>query len=140
MGTKWTNGQLLFHMLLGYQIVRALLPLARLFGRLPGPASPGFAWLLDSARRPFHVINCLGSCARARIIGPARLPGMLDHVAAALQRRLQKETDADLGRGMHYPTTWDPFFTRYMTLAELYRYPTQHYRYHRRQLTLPGAS
>ncbi len=34
-GTKWTNQQLLFHMLFGYLIVCALLPLARLFGRLP---------------------------------------------------------------------------------------------------------
>lgn len=136
-GTKWTNQQLLFHMLFGYLIVRALLPLERLFGRLPGPASAGFAWLLNSARGPFHVINYLGSCAGARIISPARLPGTLDHVTVALQRRLAKETDAALDRGMRYPTSWDPFFARYMILAELYRYPTRHYRHHRRQLTLP---
>jgi DinB superfamily len=135
-GTRWTNQQLLFHMLFGYLIVRALLPLARLFGRLPGRVSVAFAWLLNSARRPFHVINYLGACAGARIIPPARIPGTLDHVAAALQRHLQQETDCDLGRGMHYPTAWDPFFTGYMTLAELYRYPTRHYRHHRQQLTL----
>jgi hypothetical protein len=87
-GTRWTNQQLLFHMLLGYLIVRALLPPTRVFGRLPGLASARFAWLLNSARRPFHVINYLGSCAGARIIPPARMPGMLDRVAAALQRRL----------------------------------------------------
>lgn len=138
-GTRWTNQQLLFHMLLGYLIVRALLPLTRVFGRLPGLASAGFAWLLNSAHRPFHVINYLGSCAGARIIPPARMPVMLDRVAAALQRRLQQETDGDLGRGMHYPTTWDPFFTSYMTLAELYRYPTLHYGHHRQQLTLRVA-
>lgn len=40
---------------------------------------------------------------------------------------------------MRYPTSWDPFFSSYMTLAELYRYPTQHYRYHRQQLTLTSA-
>jgi hypothetical protein len=110
-----------------------------LLGRLPGPASAGFAWLLNSVRRPFHLINYLGSCAGARIVPPARLPSMLDHVTAALQRRLQRETDANLGRGMRYPTSWDPFFSSYMTLAELYRYPTQHYRYHRQQLTLTTA-
>jgi hypothetical protein len=138
-GTKWTNEQLLFHMLLGYLIVRALLPIARLFGRLPGPASAGFACLLNSARRPFHLINYLGSCAGARIIPPARLPRMLDYVTAALQRRLERETDAALDRGMRYPISWDPFFTSHMTLAELYRYPTQHYQYHRQQLTLAWA-
>lgn len=138
--TKWTNQQLLFHMLLGYLIVRALLPLARTLGRLPGPASAAYAWLLNSARRPFHVINYLGSCAGARIIPPARMPGTLDRVAAVLQRRLSREIDRDLGRGMHYPTTWDPYFTSYMTLAELYHYPTLHYRHHREQLTLPTAT
>jgi hypothetical protein len=34
-GTKWTNEQLLFHMLFSYLIVRALLPMAAVFGRLP---------------------------------------------------------------------------------------------------------
>ena len=38
-GTRWTNQQLLFHMLFGYLIVRALLILVRVFGPLPdGPA------------------------------------------------------------------------------------------------------
>jgi Mycothiol maleylpyruvate isomerase N-terminal domain len=43
-GTRWTNQELLFHMLFGYLIVRALLVLVRVFGLLPdGPArrSPG---------------------------------------------------------------------------------------------------
>ena len=106
-GTRWTNQQLLFHMLLGYLIVRTLLPLTRLFGHLPRTASRAFAGLLDSARTPFHLINYLGSCAGARIIPPARMAGLLDRVTAALQRRLQQEPDTALGRGMHYPTTWD---------------------------------
>jgi hypothetical protein len=37
-GTRWTNEQLLFHMVFGYMVVRALLPLVRLFGRLPDRA------------------------------------------------------------------------------------------------------
>ncbi len=135
-GTRWTNQQLLFHMLFGYLIVRALLVLVHVFGVLPGGASKAFAWLLDSARRPFHRVNYLGSCIGARLIPPAKLPGMLDHVVAVLQRHLRQETDPALRRGMHYPTSWDPFFTGYLTLAELYRYPTRHYRYHRQQLTL----
>lgn len=139
-GTKWTNGQLLFHMLLGYLIVRSLLPLARLLGRFSPRASRAFAWLLNSARGPFHVINYLGSRAGARIIPPARQPGALDRVITALQRRLQQETDTALRRGMHYPTTWDPLFTGYMTLAGLYRYPTRHFWHHRQQLTLPQTT
>jgi len=41
-GTKWTNGQLLFHMLFGYLIVVRLLVLVRIFGRLPDGVSRVF--------------------------------------------------------------------------------------------------
>jgi DinB superfamily len=135
-GTRWTNQQLLFHMLFGYLVVRALLVLVHIFGLLPHVTSKTFARLLDSARTPFHLINYLGSCAGALIIPPQRMPAMLDHVIAALQKHLKRETDSALRRGMHYPTTWDPFFADYMALADIYRYPTQHFRFHQRQLTL----
>lgn len=139
-GTKWTNRQLLFHMLFGYLVVRVLLPLTRLFGRLPDGASAAFARLLGRARRPFHLVNYLGSCAGARLIPPARMGSMLDVVITALEGHLDRETDAGLHRSMHYPTTWDPLFTSTMTLGELYRYPTRHFWHHRQQLTLPEAA
>jgi hypothetical protein len=84
-GTRWTNEQLLFHMLFGYLVVRALLVLVRIFSLLPDVTSKTFAGLLDSARTPFHLINYLGSCAGARVIPPQRMPAMLDHIIAALQ-------------------------------------------------------
>ena len=34
-GTRWTNRQLLFHMLFGYLIVRTLMPLVHGFSHLP---------------------------------------------------------------------------------------------------------
>ena len=135
-GTKWTNQQLLFHMLFGYLVVRALLVLVHIFGHLPDGASKAFASLLDSAHKPFDLINYLGSCAGARIIPPRRMPRTLDRVIAALQRHLEREPEPALRRGMHYPTTWDPFFAGYMTLADIYHYPTQHFRFHQHQLTL----
>lgn len=138
-GTKWTNEQLLFHMLFGYLITRALLMIARIFGRLPNSAGRAFARLLDAAHRPFHLINYLGSCAGARIIPYSHMRSSLDRVITALEASLETEHDAALRRGMNYPTTWDPFFTGYMTLADLYRYPTQHFEFHREQLTLTDA-
>ena len=138
-GTKWTNEQLLFHMLFGYLITRALLVLVRIFARLPRGASRAFAQLLDAARGRFDLINYLGSCAGARIIPYSHMRDSLDRVIAALERRLDTERDAALRRGMHYPTTWDPFFTSHMTLADVYRYPTQHFNYHREQLTLTNT-
>lgn len=134
-GTRWNNEELLFHMLFGYLVVRALLLLMRLFGRLPDGFSMLFARVLNAASKPFHVINYLASCAGARVFGRARMSREFDRVIDALQRCLQHESGTELRRGMHYPTSWDPFFKDYMTLADLYRYPTQHFDFHRRQLT-----
>jgi DinB superfamily len=135
-GTRWTNEQLLFHMLFGYMIVRALLPLMAVFGRLPGGFSRAYAWPLNAATRPFDLINYLGPCAAVHVYGHRRMGAKLDRVLAALRGRLDRVSTVDMARGMYFPVRWDPFFTGYMTLADLYRYPTQHYDFHRRQLTL----
>lgn len=135
-GTRWTNKQLLFHMLLGFLILRALTGLVRVFGRLPDGASRAYARLLNAATRPFDVVNYLGSLAGGTALTTHRMTVMFDHVIAKLHRRLDAETDADLARGMHYPTRWDPFFTDHMTLADVYRFPARHFRFHERQLTL----
>ncbi|GAA1221956.1 hypothetical protein GCM10009665_10160 [Kitasatospora nipponensis] len=135
-GTRWNNEQLLFHILFGYMVVRALLVLARIFGRLPQGVGTAFARLLGTTTKPFDVINYLGPCAAIHIYGHRRMGAKCDRVIAALHRSLDAETEADLGRGMHYPVRWDPFFTDFMTLADLYRYPTQHFFFHRLQLTL----
>src|SRR5699024_5358351 len=34
-GTRWTNEELLFHMVFGYMVTRRLQPLVKCFGRLP---------------------------------------------------------------------------------------------------------
>jgi hypothetical protein len=66
----------------------------------------------------------------------ARIGRLMDRVIASLQRRVEEESDAALARQMHFPTRWDPFFTDTMTLADIYRYATQHFDYHREQFTL----
>ena len=65
-GTKWTNDQLLFHMLFGYLVVRTLLWLVRGFSKLPPHYSRRFAQALNAGTRPFHAINYLGSLGGAR--------------------------------------------------------------------------
>jgi hypothetical protein len=139
-GTRWTNEQLLFHMVFGFMIVRVLLSLVRLFGRLPAPVGRGFAAVLDSARRPFHGVNYWGSCAAALVFTTPGWGWICDRTIAALQRHLARESEDSLHRGMAFPTSWDPYFAPYMTLADVYRYPTGHFEHHRRQLTLrPGT-
>jgi len=135
-GTRWTNRQLLFHMLLGYLIVRALGVLVRVFGRLPPGTSWAFARLLNSATKPFDAMNYLGSCLGGAALSPQHMGALFDRVIAALHRRLDAEDEVDLARGMYYPTRWDPFFRDFMTLADVYHFPTQHFDFHHRQLTL----
>ena len=122
-------------MLLGYLILRALTVLVRLFGRLPDGVSRTHARFLNSATTPFDAVNHLGSRLGGTTLPTRRMESMFDHVIAKLHRRLDDETDVDLARGMHYPTRWDPFFTDYMTLADVYRFPTRHFHFHRRQLS-----
>lgn len=138
-GTRWTNEQLLFHMLFGYMLVRVLLTLLGVFARLPGVVGRTFARLLDAAARPFHVINYLSSAAGSLYYNHRRMGAKMDRTLAALQQRLDRESTDSLRRGMHYPPRWDPYFHDWMTRADLYRYPTQHYDFHRAQLTLGPA-
>ncbi|WP_340374364.1 DinB family protein [Streptomyces sp. SS7] len=138
-GTRWTNGQMLFHTLFGYILMRPLLILMRIFGRLPRGASRTFARVLDAGTRPFDVVNYLGPLGGAKVLGRRGMGAAFDRVIAYLHRRLDAEREADLSLGMHYPTRWDPFFQDVMTLADIYRYPTQHFEFHRRQLTLPAG-
>ena len=135
-GTRWTNGELLWHMAFGFLIVRRLLPLVRLFGRLPDPFSRAFAATLNAGTRPFHHINYLGSVGGALVFHGPRLTRQFDHTINILHRRLDAETEEALGRRMHFPVGWEPFFRDTMTLADVYEYGTQHYDFHRAQLTL----
>jgi hypothetical protein len=139
-GTKWTNEQLLFHMLFGYLLVRVLIGLVRFFGRLPDGASRAFAAALDAVTRPFHVVNYVGSLGGASVLGRPRMVRVMDRVTRSLDASLDREPERRLERGMHFPTGWDPYFTDVMTLRDVYHYPTQHYDHHRRQLTLSSMS
>ena len=137
--TRWTNRQLLFHRGFGYLLVLRLLPVVRLFGRLPEPASRGFAAILQAGTRPFHVVNYLGSWGGGTALSPASMLKLLERVIDRLHRRLDAEHESALEAGMHFPTGWDPYFTDVMTLADVYHFATQHFDHHRRQLTLDGG-
>jgi hypothetical protein len=138
-GTRWTNEQLLFHMLFGYLLVRNLRLLVWCFSRLPDEASRLFAALLNSGTRPFHVINYLGSLFGARVLGYARMQRLMNRSTDRLQDFVRTRSEQALARGMHFPEGWDPYFRDYMTLLEVCHYPTLHYDHHRRQLTLAAV-
>jgi uncharacterized membrane protein len=131
-GTRWTNRQLLFHMVFG--IVRTLMPLVRTLGRLGW--SRGFAATLNACRSPFHLINYLGAVGGGWILTPRAMTRVLDRTMRALHRNLDRETAQVLTRTMHFPTDWDPYFQPTMSVLAVYHYGTQHFDHHRRQLTL----
>ena len=138
-GTKWTNDQLLFHMLFGYLVVRRLLWLVRAFSMLPTRYSRRFARALDAATGPFHVVNYLGSLGGARVLGHGGMERVMDRVTGSLIHTAEGLTGKDAARGMHVPVGWDPYFRDFMTVEDVLHYATQHYEHHRRQLTLSNA-
>jgi len=73
---------------------------------------------------------------RALVFNHARMGWLCDRTIAGLRRSLARETDVALQREMPFPTSWDPYFKASMSVADVYRYPTQHFEHHRRQLTL----
>ena len=131
-GTRWTNRQLLFHMLFGYLIVRTLMPLVHVLGRIGW--SRRFAATLNAAWRQFHLVNYLGSVIGGQLLTPSAMARLLDRSIDALQQRLGRETEASLNLTMHFPPAWDPYFQPRMTVADVYHYGTVHFEHHRHQL------
>src|SRR4051812_17384032 len=60
----------------GYLIVRTLIPLIHALGRLGH--SRGFAATSNATRRPFHMINYLGSCGGGQIFATHAMAALLD--------------------------------------------------------------
>ena len=135
-GTRWTNRELMFHMLFGYLITRNLRFIVKIASRLPDRAQHWFAATLNVSVRPFHQVNYWGSRAGGRVLSPAQMARWMDRVIGSLHRHLDREDPAALRRSMNFPTRWDPYFTDQMTLADVYHYATVHFDHHRRQLTL----
>ncbi|WP_104045121.1 DinB family protein [Arthrobacter sp. ZGTC412] len=135
-GTKWTNEELLFHMVFGYMVVRALLPLVHVISRFPTPVGRAFASALNAGTRPFDVINYWGSRSAARYFDRGRMARKLERTINAIKRRLDLESNASLSRSMPFPDRWDPFFAPTMTVRDVYAHPTKHFDFHALQLSL----
>ena len=91
-GTKWTNEQLLFHMLFGFLLVRALLVLVKVFSRLPDAVSRAFAAVLNAGTRPFHVINYLSALPGGTVLRGRTMRRLMDHTIRHLRTRLARES------------------------------------------------
>ena len=130
----WTNGEILAHMTFGFIIVNVLLPMARLWGRLPKGSSKWFAWLLNALTGPFNWINALGARGQEKFFTRKRVGKIYDQTYFSLLKKINAIQDDEWERGMYYPTQWDSNFSEFMTLEKLFNYPVTHFNFHLHQI------
>lgn len=131
----WTNGEILAHMTFGFMIVNILLPLARLWGRLPKWSSRWFAWLLNALTGPFNWINALGARGQGKVFTPEQAGRIFDRVHSSLLKKVNSIQAPEWERGMYYPTKWDANFDEFMTLEKLFHYAVKHFNFHLEQIS-----
>ncbi|MGA9398198.1 MAG: hypothetical protein WBV22_08055 [Anaerolineaceae bacterium] len=131
----WTNGEILTHMVFGFVIVIALLPMVRIWGRLPGKSSKWFALLLNAFTRPFNWVNKLGARLQGRVVNFKHIGPLFDRTVASLLKKVDSITDEEWQHGMYFPNRWDPNFNEFMTLEMVFRYPVIHFNFHTQQLS-----
>jgi hypothetical protein len=135
-GTRWTNRQLLFHMVLGQNIARTSIPLFGAFSRLPPGASRVWSAGLEAFTGPYNWVNWAGAVVGARVMGVGSMGRMMDRTTRAIVRWYDRAGAEDLGRGMSVPPSWDPYFSDWMDRRDILEWAPEHYRHHRAQLTL----
>ncbi len=136
VGTRWTNRQLLFHMLLGQRITRMVLVVMGGFSRLPPGASRGWSRVMAAFTRPYNELNWFGGVVGGRITGVASMRRQMDGVTRTILNWYDHADMQALRRGMTVASSWDPYFTPWMDRADLLRWAPRHYRHHRGQLSL----
>jgi hypothetical protein len=133
----WTNGAVLFHMLLGFLVTVTLLPLVWGFSILPRPASRLFAALLNILTPVFNVVNAIGARGGGRVLRHASFAALFNTAFTILMWALNRMPERRLKRrGMYFPNRWDGLFTHYMTLGDLIGYPARHLQFHVAQLAV----
>ena len=131
----WTNGEILAHMLFGFIVVSVLLPMARVWGRLPNGSSKPFALLLNALTGPFNWFNALGARMQGKVLTHERIGKLYDRVYNALLNKVASIQDEEWSHGMYFPARWDPNFSDYMTIEELFQYPIRHFYFHLTQIS-----
>ncbi len=130
----WKNGQILFHMTLGFMVVSAIIPLVRFWARLPKGFSKVFASILNAFTGPFNWVNGIGARGGGRFFRGKRLGRRFDKTYASMLRKLNSVKDDEWRRGMYFPEKWGGLFKKYMTLEDVFRFPTVHFRFHLDQI------
>nr|WP_015061929.1 DinB family protein [Arthrobacter sp. J3.40]AFK89306.1 hypothetical protein [Arthrobacter sp. J3.40] len=136
LGTRWTNRQLLFHLVLGQNITLSGIPLLGLFSTLPPAASRSWSRLLDTCAGPYNWVNWAGSAAAGQVLNPEGMLRMMDTTTKIIVKWYDGADEKALSRGMSMPASWDPYFAPWMDRRAILEWAPRHYRHHRAQLTL----
>ena len=130
----WTNGEILFHILLGFIVVILLFPLVKMFARLPKSWSKKFANFLNFSTPVFNFLNALGARVGGKIFNKELLKKKFDWVIEGLLKKLSDMKENDWEMGMYAPNKWDSLFDEFMTLEKLFSYPVKHFNFHAKQI------
>lgn len=130
----WTNGEILAHMTFGFMVINPLLPMARVWGRLPRGSSKWFAGLLNTFTGPFNWFNALGARGQGKVFTHQRIGKIFDRVYFSLLKKIDSIGDDEWEHGMYYPTKWDSNFDEFMTLEKLFHYSVTHFQFHLTQI------
>jgi hypothetical protein len=124
----WTNGQIVFHILLGFILVMPLTRLLVFFGRLPALCSRIFAGILNLSTPLFNRINAMGPRAGARLLGrgssPSSIRSMAPFSRGSIERALpigQRQcTIRPVGtRASKHAWTWRPYCGIRLTIYDI---------------------
>lgn len=130
----WTNGEIVAHMTFGFIVINVLLPMARLWGKLPRGSSKWFASFLNAFTSVFNWFNLLGARGQGKIFTYQRIGNIYDRVYFSLLKKISSIRDDEWEHGMYYPTKWDTNFDEFMTLEKLFHYPIIHFNFHLEQI------
>jgi hypothetical protein len=83
---------------------------------------------------PFNFINAIGTRGQAKVFHYDRIGKRFERVIGSLLSKMDLIRDDEWGKGMYYPTRWDPNFDEFMTLEALFRYPVAHFKLHKDQI------
>src|ERR1700752_3436775 len=83
----WTNGEILAHMTFGFLVINVLLPIARMWGRLPKGSSKWFAWFLNSFTGIFNWFNMLGARGQGKVFTQKQIGKIYDRIHYSLLKK-----------------------------------------------------
>jgi hypothetical protein len=135
LNAGWTNGEILAHMTFGCIIINVLLPLVRLWGKMPKGSSRWFAWLLNAFTGAFNWFNALGARGQGKVFTHQRIGEIYDRAHLSLLKKIDSIQNDEWERGMYFPTKWDSNFDEFMTLEKVFHYPVTHFNFHLAQIS-----